>query len=42
MKNMTEREKAQARWRALQEDDWKNNRFPEFVIFMIVLNIIFG
>lgn len=42
MNGMTEREKAQARWKALQEDDLRNNHFLEFVLFMIVLNFIFG
>lgn len=38
---MTEREKAQARRKALQEEDRKNNYFLEFVLFIIVLSVIY-
>lgn len=38
---MTEREKAQARWKALQEEDRKNNYFLEFILFIIVLSVIY-
>ena len=39
---MTEREKAQARRKALQEENRKNNYFLEFVLFIIVISWIFG
>ena len=37
-----EREKAQARYKELQEEEWKDNYFLEFILFMIIVNIIWG
>ncbi len=39
---MTEREKAEARWKELQDAEHEHCRFPEFVLLLIILNFIFG
>ena len=39
---MTEKQKAQARWEELQEEEWKHNYFLEFLLFLFIINWIFG
>ena len=39
---MTEKEKAEQRWKELQEEEWKSNRFPEIVIAFIIICMIWG